>query len=271
MFGVTRFNLVTQRTLGSFRATKGKTLEEAKALVFRPESLQKRLEMFKAFCLSTYRELSANRDNLHGLILISEDLPQPFRDQLEEACADVPHVLIVPVADDQGSNDVVPPIVHRIAGTGRVYTFRYDDDDALPRDYADKVEKIAASIAPGTVISFNNGFSISRVGEDAYGFRIRRYPLNAFGLGILSDMADLKTVFQLGPHTKITLPVHHDTTSIGYACTVHADNDSRVGEMKSEIVSGDHVIAQMQDLFPHITAEGLKVLTFRRPSDFEPA
>lgn len=269
LIGVTRFNLVTQRTLGSFRSTKGKTLEEAKALIFQPDSLKKRMELFEAFCLSSYRSMAANNPDIFGLVLINEDLPEPFKSDLMRICADVERVRVVEVSDADGVNEAVNPLVHEIAGDGRVYTFRYDDDDALPWDYADRVQEIANGVEVNTVISFNNGYSISRMGVDEYGFYVRKYPLNAFGLGIVSDIACLKTVFELGPHTKITLPVHHDKETIGYACTVHETNDSRVGEMNAKIVSGSEVIKTMRKLFPHIGERDLKILTYRRKSDYE--
>lgn len=267
LVGVTRFSLVTQRTLGSFRATKGKSLEEAKEIVYSRESLIWRMKFFENFCLSTYRAMSEQDEGSFGLVLINKDLPKPFKDLLLDMCASVDRLEVLELKDDQSPQEVVKPVVRIMAAGDRIYSYRYDDDDALPNTYIPSVRRICKDLAPNSVVSFNNGYSLSRVGDDCFGMHVRNYPLNAFGLGVVSDNNNLKTIFELGPHTKITLPTYHDTDNIGWLSTVHQSNDSRVGEMKSKIYSGKEIIDQISSLFPHVTLTGIQQLSFRRPAD----
>lgn len=266
-FGITRFNLVTSKTLGSFRSTKNKTLEAAKRELYEENNLRVRLELFKSFCLPTYKMLARQSINSYGLILINKDFPEKFKYELIDLCLTVPRLSVIELNDQQGIIEVIKPLIQSMGGNEKIFTYRYDDDDALSIDFLEQIERNCLLADINTVISFNDGYCLSRINKDSYNLYVRKYPLNAFGLGIVSDLNDFKIIFELGSHTQIKLPTIHIKDVLGWLCTVHADNDSRVGKRRLEIESKDSVIKAINEKFPHIEKDILSNLTFRRDED----
>ncbi|WP_020180583.1 glycosyltransferase [Methylopila sp. M107] len=267
LFGITRLSVVTSKTLGSFRATRGKTLQDAKQVIFDPSRLDVRLSLFKGFCFPTYRMMSEAYDQSYGIILINEDLPEPYKGEILSMCASVARLFVIELNEGDGVASSAKKMIKKIVKRERFYSYRYDEDDALSKTYVDDILRIANDVADNTVISFNNGYSLSRRTHEHFQMRVRNYPLNAFGLGIVSSKDDLKLAFGLGSHTKITLPTHHDQTAIGWLSTVHNMNDSRVGTSKPGGQSAAAVHDQLQELFPQVSLEALLSLPLRRTTD----
>lgn len=267
--GVTRFNVVTSHSLGSFRATRNLTLAEAKQAMFESEKLDLRMRSFENFCYPTYRLLAECDSDSHGIVLISHDLPQEYRTRMRELCDEVPGLVLVELADDEKVADVSKDFIQGVAGDDRVFSYRFDDDDALPFTYLSRLRRVCEGVPSNTVVSFNRGYSLSRIEEDAYTMPVRRYPLNAFGLGICSDPIDLRTIFELGPHAKISEPVIHVKDEIGWLATMHQLNDSRIGEPKKVRLTASQVMADIAPLFPQIEHTALQELSFRRSASVD--
>lgn len=267
-FGITRFNLVTSKTLGAFRATKNKTLEAAKYELYNEAHLNTRLELLKCLCLPTYSMLSKQSSESYGLVLINEDFPQKIKSKLQELCNSIPRLSLVELNDNDDITDVIKPLIADLCDENdKIFTYRYDDDDALSIDFLEQIENGASKIDINTVISFSHGYCLSRIDNENYNMYVRNYPLNAFGLGIVSNLENFKTIFELGSHTKITEPVLLIEDTIGWLCTVHADNDSRVGKIRNERLNRKMIIEKISDKFPNIDTNILSNLTFRRDAD----
>lgn len=134
-------------------------------------------------------------------------------------------------------------------------------------NYAKLIKERVPADADQLVVSLNKGYMLSRVSEHEFGINIRKYPLNAFGLGVVSAPGKIKTIFELGGHTKITLPTFHDVDNIGWLSAVHDGNDSRIGQMLAPISGPEKILDVTKNIFPQLTLEALYSLPFRRAPD----
>ncbi|BEB41416.1 hypothetical protein VEE43_40040 [Escherichia coli] len=267
LVGITRLSLVTNKTLGSFRATKDKSLPDAKQVVFTKERLEKRLKLFSNFCLPTYLSLIKADSDVHAILLINEDLPEPYKGQIKQLVSGKENIHLIEMGDDADIATTAKSVISNITTNEQIFTFRYDDDDCLPTNYAQMIKERVSPDADQLVVSLNKGYMLSRVSEHEFGINVRKYPLNAFGLGVVSAPNKLKTIFELGAHTKITLPTIHDTDNIGWLSAVHDNNDSRIGPMLAPISGPDKILEVTKNIFPYLTMEALYALPFRRAPD----
>lgn len=269
-FGITRFNLVTRKTLRSFRATKNKTLAAAKNEIYNEANLRSRLELFKALCLPTYTMLARESPDSYGLILINKDLPIKIKQELEELCLNIPRLLLIELGDHEGIDEVIKPVILDLSHKDdRVFTYRYDDDDALSIDFLSQIEQVSLGVDIDTVVSFRYGYYLSRINDENYTLYVRNYPLNACGLGLISYLDNFKTIFELGSHTQIKEPVVLIEDVLGWLSTQHAHNDSKIGKARQKLLTKEIVIDTISEKFPHIDTEILSKLTFRRDEDSE--
>lgn len=265
-FGITRFSLILSRTLGSFRSTRGKTVGEAKSVIWEPERLRKRLWFFRNFCLPTYRMMSGQSANSHGVIVFNEDLP--ILGDVIDLCRDVPRLNVLILNHDEDHRSKVKGLVKDVLGDGRrVFSYRYDDDDALSERFLPLASGHAAGQDDGSCISFNLGYSLSQVSPGQFGLKRRRYPMIGLGLGVLSNTSRLTIISEMGSHTKIKAPVCHDTTAIGWLSPLHDGNDSHVGPYVGQTLPLDAVKQMIAADFPMIDFDSLSDLPIRRQPD----
>jgi hypothetical protein len=266
--GVTRFNVVTSRTLSKFTPTAALSLDEAKRLIFDPDRLALKLATFENYCLPTYRALAEQDIRSHGLVLTSHDLPEPFRTRLIELCAGVPRLQVLEFQDDDGISERVNPVLADIAVGERLFTYRYDDDDLLSADFLRRVEKICESVPDGTAISMNKGFVVARLDDESFGVHELEYPLNAYGLGVVVDGAQPQSIFDFGRHDHLEAPVFHDVDSPGWIAFRHGFNGSQVygtelGRLRNLVASRrttDETVELLRENFPHLEVAGLEAL-----------
>lgn len=93
LFGVTRFSLILNRTLGSFRSTRGKSIDDAKSVIWEQARLQKRLWFFQNFCLPSYKMMSEQSENSHGVIVLNKNIP--ILNEVMELCRGVPRLYVL--------------------------------------------------------------------------------------------------------------------------------------------------------------------------------
>jgi hypothetical protein len=266
--GITRFNLVTSRTLGDFNSTRHLTLDQAKELVFDPSRLDAKMSTFQDFCLPTYRALASGSDNSHGLVLINHDLPQPYRTRLAQWCETVPRLQLVQFQDDDALAARIDPILADLADGERVFSYRYDDDDVLSTQFLSVVERMCADAPDGTAVSMNKGLLMARLGDDSFGVYEQDYPLNAYGLGLLSSAEAPKNVFSLGSHDKVSVPVIHERETSAWIAFRHGLNDSQVNgtelnrlkRLAEHARPGEQTVETLTESFPHISLDALRRL-----------
>lgn len=266
LFGITRFSMVTNRTLGSFRLTREKSINEAKSIIWEQERLRKRLWFFRNFCLPSYKMMSEQSENSHGAIILNEDIP--ILNEIIELCRDVPRLDVIALNDDDNHRLKAKNHIKDVLGGGRrTFNYRYDDDDALSVNFLPLASSYARSQEDGACISFNIGYSLSRISSDKFGLKTRRYPMIGLGLGVLSNTNNLTTIFEMGHHRKIKNPTYHDTNTIGWLTPLHDGNDSHVGAYSGPIFPLNKVKQQISSDFPTLDFEALSDLPIRREPD----
>ncbi|MEU2200925.1 glycosyltransferase [Isoptericola sp. NPDC019482] len=266
--GLTRFNLVTSQTLRHFKATEQLSLAEAKRLILDRDVLAAKLSTFENFCLPTYRALAERDGRSHGLVLVSHDLPEPYRGRLFDLCRTVPRLRVLEFQDDDTLSDRVDPVLADIASGERLFSYRYDDDDVLSVDFLERVEKICETAPDGTAISMNKGFSVARLDQDTFGVYEQHYPLNAYGLGVVVDGAQPRNVFDFGRHDVLGASVHHDVDNPSWIAFRHGFNGSqvrgtelnRLRKLADSRRSGDQAVELLREHFPHVELAGLEEL-----------
>ncbi len=266
--GITRFNLVTSKTLGDFNVTKNLSVDQAKRKMFTPERLDAKLETFQHFCLPTYRELARREERSHGLVLVSHDLPGSVRTRLEDLCASVPRLHVVEFHDDDGIVERLAPVLTELARGDRLFTYRYDDDDLLAADFLQTVDRICATVPRGTIVSMNRGFVVARLVDDSFGVYEEHDPLNAYGLGIVSDGTAPLNIFGRTRHDRMIDPVVHETETPSWIAIRHGLNDSqsnatelnRLKALVDHRQPGSRTADLFHDRFPQLDLDALQAL-----------
>ncbi|MDR6951714.1 hypothetical protein J2X65_001063 [Ancylobacter sp. 3268] len=262
--GLTRFSLVTQDSLTWFESTRYLSLEDAKKLVFDQGRLMLRLEIFRRYALPTYAVLTKQPQS-YALIIINADLPAFCQKRLREMIAPYPNIRIVQVRGGQSFKTPPKRVSVELAAGGRLFSYRFDDDDALPPSYIDMIRSHAETLADGTVISPINGWTIAPAPDDGIQMQSSELPCLALGLGVISSAERYLSAFQLGNHMTVhkRFPVHLISSERPlWLRTRHGYNDSvkrRPGPPPEDKPMLEASLALKKD-FPFINLASLRVL-----------
>jgi hypothetical protein len=200
--GITRYSVIAER---SFAATRGLDENTARKVIWRPERLVHREQLFRAIALPSLDAL-ARYEHFRHFILISEDFPQPFKRALEAMAAGRAWLQIVEVGP-QGDFSSVNASIANFVGEAKAFVFRLDDDDALaPAAYLDAVLS-NAGCREGTVLSADEGYMI-RPGWNGVSLVKERIPFNSAGLGVYSHGPNVISIHDLGNQNKIATKAH---------------------------------------------------------------
>ncbi|WP_138934565.1 putative rhamnosyl transferase [Roseovarius arcticus] len=227
IIGVCRFSYPA---LGGFKRMHD-TVAEREAYLYGSKRMALRFAHFETLALPSVRAQTDPDFTL--LVVIGQNMPEPWRAKLHDLCAPVPQIKIVERA----------PLKHRLAlqqtiqdelGEGRPESlqFRLDDDDAMGVDFVELARNVARRSArlrrrePRVAIEFNTGYSatLSKDGILAEDVITAFWPC---GLGVYFSEGDDKTIMNFGHHK-----LHHVMPSIihprppMYIRAKHTDNDS---------------------------------------------
>ena len=126
--------------LGGFQ-TEHETTEERVRFLYAPERMAERLRAFEAFTLPALRAQTDPDFTL--VVVIGDDLPQPWRGRIEALLAPMPQAVIR--ALPPGRHRSVMQEVINDARDGRpCIQFRMDDDDAVAVSFVARVRAAAA-------------------------------------------------------------------------------------------------------------------------------
>lgn len=263
ILGITRFSLVTEKTLSGFELTRGLSFADAKALIYAPERMEARFGLFEAACLPTYRMMKRQYRHSAGLVLIGRSMPKQYVDRLR-SLAKGGAIRIIRVADTEKPQDAVNRVIAALRPKDRVYSYRLDDDDALSVDFIKTIRQRAKETPDSTVISFDWGLSLRRLDEGTFGVKDREQPMIAIGLGTFCKPSKPMSPMQMGNHAKIAekWPVHHVREPSQWLRVAHEFNDSK-SRMSATMDGADvydvaGLVAALRDKFPQISRDGLR-------------
>jgi hypothetical protein len=227
VIGICRFSYPA---LGGFKRMH-QTVIDREAYLYATDRMALRFAHFEALVLPSVR--GQTDEDFTFLVVIGENMPDPWLTRLQDLCAPVPQIKIVPCA----------PMKHRLAmqlviqeelGGDRPesYQFRLDDDDAMGVDFIELSRSIIRRSGrlrrrtPRTAIEFNAGFTATLSAQGI----VAEEALTAFwpcGLGVHFAAGDDKTIMNFGHHK-----LHHVMPTIihprppMYIRAKHGDNDS---------------------------------------------
>lgn len=136
VLGLCRFSVPSD---GGFQQEHA-TPEARRAALYAPERLNDRLAWFQHVCLPSLRD-QTDKDFLL-VLLIGEDLPQPWRGRLEALVADVPQIVIEETAPGHHRRICAAAMRRHVApGTTLLAQFRMDDDDAVAVNFVERLRQ----------------------------------------------------------------------------------------------------------------------------------
>ena len=227
VIGVCRFSYPA---LGGFKRMHD-TVAEREAYLYAHSRMALRFAHFETLTLPSI--IAQTDADFTFLVVIGQNMPEPWLGRLQALCAPVPQIKIVPSA----------PLKHRLAlqlaiqkelGPDRPESlqFRLDDDDAVGINFVEQARSVVRRTGrlrrrqPRMVIEFNTGYSATLsasgiIAEDVIsGFW-------ACGLAVHFAAGDDKTIMNFAHHK-----LHHVMPAIihphppMYIRAKHADNDS---------------------------------------------
>jgi len=231
VLGLCRFSYPAE--LEGFQ-THHATMAERRAALYSPARMETRLFWFEHIALPGLR--AQTRDDFTLLLLMGEDMPQPWHDRLLAMIADVPQIR--PVYRPTGPHRLVyREILHaaRDPAADMVAEFRLDDDDAVAVNYVQMIARAVPQIRPlfrakGRV-ALDQGKGVV---VEADGPEVRLIPVLshcwAAALTVFLRPDDEACVMDF-PHQKVwqRMPLVSHTDQLMFLRGAHATNDSKVG------------------------------------------
>ncbi len=227
IIGVCRFSYPA---LGGFKRMHD-TVAEREAYLYAAKRMALRFAHFETLALPSVR--AQTDPDFTFLIVIGQNMPEPWRTKLHDLCAPVPQIKIVE-CEPMKHRLALPLAIQDELGKDRPESlqFRLDDDDAMGVDFVELARNVARRSArlrrrePRIAIEFNTGYSAT-LSKDGI---IAEDVISSFwacGLGVYFSEGDDKTIMNFGHHK-----LHHVMPSIihprppMYIRAKHTDNDS---------------------------------------------
>jgi hypothetical protein len=249
--GITRFSVVGAPHL--FAATTGRSQDEADRIIFAPERMRTRFQLFETLALPSIDAIAKRYVRFRYLILISNALPSFWQARLAAITSHRPWCRILRLAREESLNARARQAAADFANGAPLFSFRIDDDDALSANYLDALVA-HADIGSPVALTFADGIYLRT--SDFAAFAIRR-PLIAIGLGYLAPNAD-RTIFDLGSH--MTIPergtrVVEISGGPHWIRSVHSQNDSELARAHFDELQrflAHHALREiLRSYFPH--------------------
>lgn len=231
VLGLCRFSVPS---LGGFQVEHD-SIEARRAMLYDPARLEERTVWFEHVTLPSIR---AQRDgDFTFVVLVGEDLPDPWRSRLEALVAGVPQARLV----------AAPPGHHRRIcaeamraqvdpGVGLVAEFRLDDDDAVAVDFVERVRDEGRALLPQfrklgvAALDFSRGV-VLEVTEAGPVVVPRRALLWTPALAVLTKVEAEARILD-HPHHKLwkTMPTLTLPDEVMFLRGAHGGNDSHIAK-----------------------------------------
>ena len=204
--------------------------EEARAFLFDPERLSRRLALWEAMCLPS---LAGQTDrDFTLLVLIGQRLPGEVRERLAENLSQLADGRIVAMGPKAHYNALKAAFAEvEDRGESHRITFRLDDDDALALDYVAHLRRAARRVLRVSgwdrpvVLGFNRGLYVD-LNEGRMFDAAERTPLSV-GTAMAAPADHPDNVYARNHRL---LPEFYDTwqeaTTPMWIRSIHGDNDS---------------------------------------------
>lgn len=231
VLGLCRFSVPS---LGAFQVEHD-TIEERRAMLYAPDRLAHRLAWFRHVALPCLR--AQTDPDFKLVLLLGEDIPDPWHGTIRDLVADVPQVVIEYAAP--GPHREVCAVAmrrHIDPGAEVVAQFRLDDDDAVAVDF---VARTRAEVPPlmhlfrrsgAMAIDWCRGVLLTER-DGTLTPTLRRAQLWTPGLVILTKPMAAKMVLDY-PHHLVWrhMPVLSLQDDVMFLRGAHGGNDSTISQ-----------------------------------------
>lgn len=203
ILGVTRFSVLTARSLTNWDLSRGGGVEEAAAKLFDPARLEKRFRLFEAITLPFLRAEAAASEEFHLLVITSTLLPWLWFKRLRGLVGDIPGIKLIRLSPERSIGTTINKEAARRLHDNHtsVVTYRLDDDDALFVGHTEALQR-ASNGNIGKIITHPNGLYLTTDGSDGLlHMSDMVYPSIALGLAYVSQRDSIMNIFSCGRHS----------------------------------------------------------------------
>lgn len=227
--------------------------------IFDENYLDYRYKLFKEI---TLKSLSAQTNQNFNIILLhSANLSEHEKLKMLRLEHTYPFLTNIYIEDGSSISNSVKKTMKDLTKGKSIVTFRLDNDDALPKNFIQNLKKYAKSKFRNQAVTMPNISALQRVGEDKYLFNSREYVSNAVGLAYISTSDELKSVMELGNHTKVSelVPLLIDTSAGGLQ-TINGENCCNRIKGKTEKISLEKLNKKLAKHFPEMKLSVLRIV-----------
>lgn len=264
ILGLCRWSYPSQA--GAFK-NRGRTLEELRTELYAHERLDTRLFFFENLVLPSVK---AQTDPDFTLVLMMGDqLPEPWRGRLLELISDVPQIRPVFLPEGQNHMEACRDVMRaaRDPDADLVAEFRLDDDDAVAASFIARLRGLYPQLRPiyeeakRCAVDFCRGFLFRCESDGSVGFETAQARLWTPALALYLPREHQRSLLNY-PHMRTwrQMPVLSLNTAPMFIRGGHDGNDSEIGRRKV-----DHFRFRMEKLPDLARAEfGIDLEAFER-------
>ncbi len=181
-----------------------------------PGWLARRFDLFESYCLPSMAAQAPG--TFRWLIYFDDQTPDAFRARIAAAQNVVPFdaIFVGPFKASLAADDVAARLTSR---DGRVITTRLDNDDAISRDFLQRVRDAAERFPDGTIINFREGIALQQ--GRLYTAADESNPFTS-----LVEQARNAVTIWAAPHTELAerFPLQQVITEPCWLQVVHGEN-----------------------------------------------
>lgn len=251
IFLIIRYSLLTD--VSSFRQGRKHDFEDYKKVLFDPERLTKRENLFKKVTLPSLVSMNPSSDKVTLLLFTSEELPTGNKEELQRMLDPYQWAKIISLPNtanfSKSLREVLEKEMERFEKSTCYSTVRLDDDDALSPYFLELLEPYVDPMYSGFCVSFPDGFAGIYDGETQKyeSFHSHYESKVAIGLAYINIynpatrtfQSEVSNIYSIGNHKKIDRkrPVILDAKKPSFIRTIHSGSDSNTMWLTKKIKS----------------------------------
>lgn len=264
--GIMRFSLLLEDS-NYFPKMKGQSREVRKESIFSRSRLLRRFEIFEEICLPS---LTGQTDQDYNMILVtSQDLPDWALVRLEKSVRNLPNIYVRAYRPKASIKRVYKRSAFEMFDPEAdvTATFCLDDDDAVGRDYIERLRTYLTPENKGKIVTFARGYQLA-LSDETLGCREDTSLKSSAGLaaihqGRIEELNDIKTVYGYGGHRQADrfAQLITDTTEAMYVQTANGFNVShRIGGKDIHAMTAADIAKILDEKYPYLDASILERL-----------
>lgn len=229
VFGYLRFSYAGRSDARTSRS--GEPVEVVAQTLFEAKRMERRFFLFENLCLPSLK--AQTNQNFRLCVLASEDMPQVFKDRLQEVTASVPQIEVLYSSADHVTVPFNDWMEKAVAGSTEVAAhFRLDDDDALGQSMIARLEAATALAPMVRVVSWSRGLYLTHQDGTAYLLR-EHFPFIGIGMAFLNQPGQILNPYQC-KHVQVSsmYPAFVDPGPAVWIHSAHGSSDTMARQDK---------------------------------------